>query len=177
MRFLPVYFLLIFSCQNRKLISDEINKHEPINISKFVLSEELGEEYSVHFEKQKIKPLKKEWKTLYDYARKGHILKSNKDDELLIFSYEFYNYYTVQQMRTYYTQFMNKHDNIIAIFGEPSLTLTNSKKIIIAYSPWYPDNTCTTCPHPPGFDFEFDLETKLRIVPDWIQEKIDEDKD
>jgi len=50
-----------------------------------------------------------------------------------------------------------------------------NKNLLAGYAPWYPD-TCTTCPHPSGFGFEFDLKTKLRIVPAWIQKKIDEDK-
>ena len=177
MRFLQILFiLLLLSCQNRKLISDKNNPHDPEKIDQYVLREDLKEDYISHFKKQKIKPLKKEWRSLYDYAKKGHILRHKSDNELLIFSYEFYRYYALQQMRPYLTPFMHKYDNIVAIFGQPNDILTNNKSMLIAYAPWYPD-TCTTCPHPSGFDLEFNLETKLRIVPDWIQKKIDADKE
>jgi hypothetical protein len=46
----------------------EIRKFQPD------LSEKASQEYNVFFNKE-IKPLKREWKELYSYLKKGHILK------------------------------------------------------------------------------------------------------
>ena len=70
-------FSSFLSCNN------EIKKFQPD------LKEISSLKYSPYFNKE-IRPLKREWKELYYYLKKGHILK-HKEELNYIYSYELYS--------------------------------------------------------------------------------------
>ena len=128
---------------------------------RFILSEEEQEKYTVYFNRQKIKALKKEWRELYDFAANGHILKS-KDSDTFFTSYEFHHYITAKHGSMLFSPFFQDYNNVIAFFGEPTYTQEYKGVTSIIYHPVPLDDPCETCTNS-GFSFEFNSETMTSL--------------
>ena len=125
--------------------------------NRFILSEEVQEEFTLHFQKKKIKPLKKEWRELYNYAKNGHILKS-PNRKGLISSIEFYRYFNREHYRIFDIPFFQHYDNLLTFFGKPDSVTRAKGRVHIVYYPSLLNDTCDTCTRH-GIGFVFDSET------------------
>ena len=146
MRFLIALFIfLCCSCTNKA--------------DRFILDETAQEKYTVHFQKQIIKPLKKEWRELYDYAKNGHVLKSAGSKDFFT-SVEFLRYIDGGvEHKILEIPFFNEYKNVLAFFGEPTYIHERKGLTNIIYRPVPLDDTCETCSINNGFGFVFDSKT------------------
>lgn len=138
-------FSSFFSCNNK------IKKFQP------TLKEISSLKYSPYFNKE-IKPLKKDWKELYYYLKKGHILK-HKEELSYIYSYELYTLLNKNRLKIYEIPYLQDYDNFIKVFGEPRSKLENDTIIIIAYLQNVIGGSCETCNYS-SFGCNFDSKTK-----------------
>lgn len=110
------------------------------------------------FSSSKIKPLKNEWKELYLFLKKGHILYS-KESNIYLYSIEYYNFIRHNTLRIYDTKFLDNYNSIVYTFGEPSQIHTTENRILISYFPKVINPNCSTCTYD-GLGYVFDKNTK-----------------
>ncbi len=114
------------------------------------------------FNPKKISPLKKEWRELYLYLKKGHLLERKiKRGGAHIYTKEFYHYIKKNGLRIYETPFLQELDQFIAVFGIPNQKLVGQGEITIDYFPRL--TKCITCDVNSGFGYTFDEKTKLLL--------------
>ena len=116
------------------------------------------------FDKQALRPLRKEWKELYLYLKQGHIQQFRQRDGRYsyIYSHAFYGYLLSNLMRVHKTPFLQQYGNFISTFGEPEDVFQEPGKFSIAYWESVVDDPCATCNHQ-GFGYSFDAMS-LRLL-------------
>ena len=151
-KLLIAFSLFIYGC-----CSYSINKFqiEEINTS--------GSKFAAFQNMEEIAPLKKQWKEMYCFVKKGHIQKASAPyGNDYIISYQVYNLINENLLVLYEVPFMQHYENLIKVFGEPSNSYVSNDRIIIAYYPSIIGDSCETCTHN-GFSFTFDAKSKKLV--------------
>lgn len=144
--FLLIIIFQIIGC------SSHIMKFNPTELNSNAI-------FTPYFDKN-IKPLKNEWKDLYYYLKRGHILQNaDNNDFSYIYSYKLYKYLKSNLLKIYETPYLQEYDNFIKVFGQPRKEWERDGKINISYFQSVIGDSCTTCSHH-GFGYVFDSATK-----------------
>ena len=145
--FLFCIILSLSSCIEIKKFRPDLNRISSRNFTPF-------------FNENKLAPLKTEWKELYTFLKKGHLLSSNSNDELIyISSYQFYSAMKSNALKIYSTPFLQDYDSFIATFGIPSDERIIKNKVYVIYNRHVIDDPCQTCVHD-LFGYTFDVESR-----------------
>lgn len=119
-----------------------------------------GVSYEPYFNKSQIAPLNTEWKELYIYLRKGHLLQSVGDGNLsYLYSYQLYKLMKSNFLKIYNISFLQDYKNFTAVFGDPTITQEVGGKLIITYSKSVIGDPCQTCSHD-LFSYTFDKSSQ-----------------
>lgn len=127
---------------------------------KIDISSAPGVSYEIYFDKGKLVPLKKEWKELYLFLKKGHLLRSEgKESVTFIHSYQLYTLLRLEREKVYNTPFLQDYENFLITFGKPDNIQVVRDRIFITYTRFVVDNPCEACQHD-LFAFTFDKKSK-----------------
>ena len=119
-----------------------------------------GVSYEPFFNKRQIAPLKAEWKELYFYLQKGHLLQSvGGKDPSYIYSYQLYKFIKSNFLKIYHTSFLQDYQNFTAVFGDPTITQELGGKLIVTYSKSVIGDPCQTCKYD-LFGYTFDRSSQ-----------------
>jgi hypothetical protein len=115
----------------------------------------------VEFYNPEIRPLKYQWKDLFNYLRKGHIYK-HENKKLYIYSSELYRYLQLNHSKFYGVPYLQNYSNFLKVFGEPDSIIDNGKELLLLYFPYaLGKNDISIYQH--GFSYSFDKETKMML--------------
>jgi hypothetical protein len=140
--------MLSFTGCNKGVSSFQVN-----NIHK-------SKKYNRFFLKDEIKPLRNQWRELYSYLEKGHLLQHINNEGRIWYSYslDLYSYLNRNVTKIYSTPFLKNFDQFILVFGEPNQIQKRNNKISFYYDP-HVIGDCETC-HYQGYYYVFDETTK-----------------
>ena len=133
------YLFSLFACALCLGCSPNMKKWTPINDHDVDITR-----FAPVFNKEEIKPLKKQLPRLYKFLKNEHLwglkhTEKNNDSNFLYCSKEFYQY-SYDKLRTalFQVDFFKDYSNLVATFGQPAYTVNNGQTLIVALVVHYP---------------------------------------